>query len=138
MMYIMSLAISIAIVISVVALILMIVPDIKDDHLVETWQMKRDFTSTKHKWEKSQTRGFYFCTLCSKLMSGFWSNIIECRKCGILIHQYCRFMKLKKPECKFIISSQNNKGTGHIHQWRQGIQSVNSICSICNLVCTGL
>lgn len=71
-------------------------------------------------------------------MSGFWSNMSECRKCGIIVHQYCRYLKLKKPECKFIISSANNKGAGPIHQWRQGIHSINSICSYCELVCTGL
>ena len=133
----MSLAVSVALLLAVVALVLLVIPEAREEHLIETWQMKREFTSTKHKWDKSKTRGFYFCALCSKIMSGFWSNILECRKCGILIHHYCRYLKLKKPECKFIISSTQNKGNAPIHQWRQGIHSVNAICSYCDLVCTG-
>ena len=66
-------------------------------------------------------------------MVGFWSKILECKKCGIVVHQYCKLTVLKKPDCKYIISGSN--GTGllkkPVHQWRKSIHSINSICSYC-------
>ena len=69
-------------------------------------------------------------------MTGLWSKIIECKKCGIRAHSYCKLTNLKKPDCKYIIGG-SNKPTTPIHQWRKSIHSINSICSYCESVCTG-
>ena len=53
--------------------------------------MRNEFKSSKHKWDRSEQKSFYFCYLCNKLTNGLFSDILECRKCGIIIHKICRF-----------------------------------------------
>ena len=98
--------------------------------------MRNEFKSSKHKWERSEQKSFYFCYLCNKLTNGLFSDILECRKCGIIIHKICRFTKLRKPDCKYIVAKNN--ATKIYHQWRQSSYTANANCSICNEICNGI
>ena len=103
--------------------------------------MKQEFKSSKHKWEKSNLKSFYFCYLCHKLInSWFSSDVLECKKCGIIIHKVCKYLKLRKPECKYIIAKhieENNGERKFCHQWRQCSYNSSTNCSICNTLCVG-
>ena len=98
--------------------------------------MRNEFRSSKHKWELSEQKSFYFCYLCRRLTNGWFSDILECKKCGIIVHKICRFTKLRKPDCKYIVAKNNN--SRFYHQWRLCSYIANSNCSVCVDICSGL
>lgn len=107
----MTIALVVAFLIAALATFLILGPESNDEVAVQSSLQRREFISSKHKWEDSQIKGFYFCCLCNKLMAGFWSKILECKKCGIVVHQYCKLTKLKKPDCKYIIRGSGGRPT---------------------------
>ena len=113
-----SLPIVVALFIAVIALILILEPENMEKNTVEDKLLRKEFRSSKHKWEATQLKSFYFCYLCHKLISGWFSSeVLECKKCGILVHKLCKYLKLRKPDCKYIIATREN--SKFYHQWRQ-------------------
>ena len=129
-----------AIIIAVLAFLLLLEPESLSRNSVEEKKLHNEFRSSKHKWEKSELKSFYFCYLCHKLISSwFSSDVLECKKCGIVIHRICKYLKLRKPECKYIIAKQTEiKDFKFYHQWRQCSYHLSTTCSVCEGLCVGV
>ena len=131
-----SVPVIIALLIALVGCFLLLEPESLSTTSLEDKIMRNEFKSSKHKWDKSEQKSFYFCYLCKKLTNGLFSDILECKKCGIIIHKICRYTKLRKPDCKYIVAKNN--ATRIYHQWRQSTTILNSKCSVCNDICSGI
>ncbi|KRX09440.1 ATP-NAD kinase-like domain [Pseudocohnilembus persalinus] len=75
----------------------------------------------------------------------FCNSMSECTKCGILIHNLCRIKRKtqsinKKSEnfhkCKFVTTNENEDI--HPHQFIEGNLPFNSICSVCDMICSSM
>lgn len=50
-----------------------------------------------------------------------------------------RFLKLRKPECKYIIAKQvEGEDTKFYHQWRQCSYNSSTTCWVCDGLCVGV
>ena len=85
-----TLPIVVALLVAVVACFLLLEPESLSQSSLEDKIMRNEFKSSRHKWERSEQKSFYFCYLCNKLTNGLFSDILECKKCGIIIHKICR------------------------------------------------
>lgn len=138
-MTVFTLPMLVALVIAILAFVLILEPENLASYSIEEKKIHYEFRSSKHKWEKSELKSFYFCYLCHKLISSWFSNdVLECKKCGIIIHRICKFLKLRKPECKYIIAKQAEEDKGFYHQWRQCSYNASTTCSVCEGLCVGV
>ena len=98
-----------------------------------------------------ELKGLYYCNICHKLLSHiFFNKSMECRKCGILAHRLCRYnqRKLRLMRCKNTGIEMSSAEDGddeqkqqrgrfrQPHKWVVGNLASESMCYLCETVCT--
>ncbi|KAL4463047.1 hypothetical protein ABPG72_009190 [Tetrahymena utriculariae] len=91
-----------------------------------------EFTAAKHQFESIKAKGIYFCNVCNQLIAGFWSvNGQECIKCGMIVHQTCKYKK--KIHCKKVTTTELRVN----HQWLEQVDSTD-YCYVCQIKCQNI